>query len=581
MMYRIFSYILAALLMVGGTFFHLSVVEAATLTFVRDTITSSAPATTTNHTIEFTLTNAIPASGQIVISFLENGSIVPAVFDEGSIDLSSATSTLGPYTDRDIGVAQTAAIDGVSVVTGLNGVITFDLNTTTGFPAGTLLRVELGTQATYGGAGTSEMINANITGSRKVLIEVNDASGGVIDYAHAIYFLIIPVTAGPLSNIDDTPPILSSGLPTGVLPFNTASVLMTLASDQLAHCRYSATSGIAYASSTFDFDQVFDFFQSTVITGLVNGDAYNFYVRCTDPQDNVNTADYLINFEIGVDPTATGTGPPLPPAPPTPPPSSGSSGGPGPKVGAGPGAFLETSSVIIKGKAYPGSNLTILKDGVKEDSTNASSDGSFSFTVSGLERGTYTFSIYAVDSENKKSATYSSTVYLISGTDTLVSPVFIPPTINVENDTIDPGSDIDLFGFGVPNSEVGVIINKQGNVLDTDIYAATSSVGSNGEWSLTYNTADFAQDTFLVKAYTRSDGFDASDFSPVLYIGVGGEPAPDFSLRADLNKDGYVNLVDFSILLFNWGTSDDVADINLDGTVDLTDFSIMIFFWTG
>ena len=69
--------------------------------------------------------------------------------------------------------------------------------------------------------------------------------------------------------------------------------------------------------------------------------------------------------------------------------------------------------------------------------------------------------------------------------------------------------------------------------------------------------------------------------STVIYMGVGQDPSPDFSLRADLNKDGKVNLIDFSILLFNWNTDDTVADINQDGTVNLTDFSIMIFYWTG
>jgi hypothetical protein len=54
---------------------------------------------------------------------------------------------------------------------------------------------------------------------------------------------------------------------------------------------------------------------------------------------------------------------------------------------------------------------------------------------------------------------------------------------------------------------------------------------------------------------------------------------------ADLNRDGKVNLTDFSILLFWWntdgGTSDPSADINGDKKVNLTDFSILLFNWTG
>jgi hypothetical protein len=66
-----------------------------------------------------------------------------------------------------------------------------------------------------------------------------------------------------------------------------------------------------------------------------------------------------------------------------------------------------------------------------------------------------------------------------------------------------------------------------------------------------------------------------------LYVGLGEDPNPNFGNRSDLNRDGKVNLVDFSILLFNWKGSDAVADINQDGTVSLTDFSIMLANWTG
>ena len=59
---------------------------------------------------------------------------------------------------------------------------------------------------------------------------------------------------------------------------------------------------------------------------------------------------------------------------------------------------------------------------------------------------------------------------------------------------------------------------------------------------------------------------------------VGGEAA---CAEADLNHDGRVNLTDFSILLFHWGTDNECADQNQNGIVDLVDFSIMMYYWTG
>ena len=60
------------------------------------------------------------------------------------------------------------------------------------------------------------------------------------------------------------------------------------------------------------------------------------------------------------------------------------------------------------------------------------------------------------------------------------------------------------------------------------------------------------------------------------------ETAGSCPKSADINSDRRVNLVDFSILLFNWGRlSNQHADLNCDGQVDLTDFSILLYYWQG
>ena len=54
-------------------------------------------------------------------------------------------------------------------------------------------------------------------------------------------------------------------------------------------------------------------------------------------------------------------------------------------------------------------------------------------------------------------------------------------------------------------------------------------------------------------------------------------------VRADLNGDCSVNLVDFSILAYWYKRSGFPAayDLNGDGKIDLVDFSIMAYYWTG
>ena len=89
-------------------------------------------------------------------------------------------------------------------------------------------------------------------------------------------------------------------------------------------------------------------------------------------------------------------------------------------------------------------------------------------------------------------------------------------------------------------------------------------------------------DTYEVSALTDLvDISAASQESPAVLLGVGEVPQGDLCPRADIDNNSAVNLTDFSILLFNWGTTDPVANINSVGTVDLTDFSILLFCWTG
>jgi hypothetical protein len=123
---------------------------------------------------------------------------------------------------------------------------------------------------------------------------------------------------------------------------------------------------------------------------------------------------------------------------------------------------------------------------------------------------------------------------------------------------------------------------KLAQVSTGDIVATTTAAG-NGSWTLTLQTTGLSQGTYeLVAQGKMPNGLVESDKSARKTIGIGVKVADDTCLgRGDLNCDGVVNLVDFSILLFNWNSTSAVADINGDGTVALPDFSIMLYNWTG
>ena len=57
------------------------------------------------------------------------------------------------------------------------------------------------------------------------------------------------------------------------------------------------------------------------------------------------------------------------------------------------------------------------------------------------------------------------------------------------------------------------------------------------------------------------------------------DSAPTPTLQADLNNDGAVNAMDWSIMNTRWNTSDTTADINNDGIVNTIDWSVMNREW--
>ena len=149
-----------------------------------------------------------------------------------------------------------------------------------------------------------------------------------------------------------------------------------------------------------------------------------------------------------------------------------------------------------------------------------------------------------------------------------------------------PGEEIVFSGVTVPNATVTFSID------DGDEITKECQSNGDGAWEIIVDTTGLTVDTFhtaktffsLDQKATEDSNEIQSGFSQSINFFVGEGDGPEVFF-ADLNVDGIVNIIDFSILLFNWGRSggglSPTPDINYDGIVDLTDFSIMIFYWTG
>ncbi len=262
---------------------------------------------------------------------------------------------------------------------------------------------------------------------------------------------------------------------------------------------------------------------------------------------------------------------------------SGGAGGGGAGVAQGyvPGSFTPPSQtkVIIRGKSYPNSDVHVLLDGKVIGIVKADPKADFYFESMEITPGVASFGLWSEDVGGIKSTLLVLTLRITSGAVTTVSGAYISPSINVDKNVVIRGEKLKVFGQSVPNAQIEVHVHSNEKIIQK-----TNSTNT-GSWEIDLNTNPLADEEFhTTKALFQLDlsgNLIKSGFSRSVsfYVGrsVKTEPCPG----ADLNKDKRVNLTDFSILLYYWGSNNACADQNHNGKVELVDFSIMMYYWTG
>lgn len=567
-------YIALVALLVGAmvTFAHAPLARAADqLSYVSDTINDSRLSLPANHVIVFRATSGIPASGKIVISFENNAFPIDPSFSETDMNLAvSASSPFSGFDERTLASTADNANDGVFIKP-FSGPITITLSSGAGITAGSYVRILLGTNAP---AGAYQISNPSVTASYHISLNTYTAGGALIDYGAAMVAILPGI--GVDANTNGTVPVLSNGLPSGTIPSNVTGVLVSFNTNLYATCRYSMVPDIAYKSMTIDTtDNSLHTFHTFTVTGITKGDTYTYYARCSDFAGMVNPDDYIISFTAG-DPTGTGAG-------------GGTGGGAaaspsgGGGGGGGGGAPYPTSpntpSLVISGVAMPNVAIAVLQDGAPI-SASASTDGrgNFSVSIPSLPQGTYSFTVEATNGGSTPLSVYTTTITLISGTTNNITGIVLPPSIGFVTSTVALGKPFLLSGLSVPSSTVDIWVINPTSAKEP--LEGTAVADSNGVWSYPLSTKGLSMGTYQIKARASVRSFATSNYSSLSFLGVGEAPTANLKI-GDLNGDGKVNLVDFSILLAHWGTNYVLADLNGNGKVDLPDLSIMLSHWTG
>ncbi len=596
------------------------------ITEYKDLISNSTPLVASNHTLSFKLDTTVsggayievtPPPGFEVIStstFAAERNVTLAV--NGS--LRASDSVLSP------------GVDMVEIIPGSPGMIRYTLNPSEGISAGSRLELRIGnhtdksnvfaveystsTGTTTTDADIKPIINDSSIGTKQVQVAVYD--GSLVAEAGFLIALVDMVGLGPIDTTEEIPPYRFNGSPSSTVTGVTLSVELFVETDELAICKYSLLPGVAYGAMPVTFTGT-GLIYHTVVVAVTPNSTQTFYVRCLDDEGNFNIDDYLIQFAVSDIPTgetneegsvdgdgsgtgnqesgsgsgsggtsggdqgsATGSGGS----------GGGGGGGSGGASGSTAGGGFESEDapyrsgdgrVVMSGYAFPRSTVYALVDGKAAESVKAGNTGEYSVTIDQIARGVYTFGVYAIDAAQTKSSTFSTSFTVIGARTSALSNVNVPPTVKATPNPVNPGAALSIGGYALPNATITLENEKDGTSASKQTFTATSD--GNGMWSAAVDTGNFSIGTYKARAKAVQNGALSTNFSSYVLYGVGQNAVK--VINADLNRDGKVNLVDFSILLFWWnsngGTSDPSADINADGKVNLTDFSILLFNWTG
>lgn len=229
-------------------------------------------------------------------------------------------------------------------------------------------------------------------------------------------------------------------------------------------------------------------------------------------------------------------------------------------------ATVPDCTVTFSGYAPKNSTITFKDSGSVIGTTTANTSGVFTKTIVSTP-GSHDFSMYATDTAGRTTPeTFFSGVNLINQTDNPINNIHLPPTIALSKSSIYKGETVSVFGHAAPGSTVHVFVNG--------VEKYTAAVPT-GDWQYTFGQSVYVVGSNSIYAYLTRSGLPNSVNSSTKTLTVSN------CKRSDLNCDTFVNLTDFSILLFHWGGNNALADTNDDGKVGLIDFSIMLFDWTG
>ncbi|MFA6463904.1 MAG: dockerin type I domain-containing protein, partial [Candidatus Paceibacterota bacterium] len=239
----------------------------------------------------------------------------------------------------------------------------------------------------------------------------------------------------------------------------------------------------------------------------------------------------------------------------------------------GVGGWNMPTVLNFSGRAFPQGKISVIdKDAFSQSviSQNSFSDSNGSFTVSFISpaQGAHSYGLLIKDKEGRSSQTKFFSLGLTPG-QVIAKDIITSPTIGLRSGLVTVGQDVVISGYAIPSAKVDIDID---GVIQKQVVA-----GVDGLYVVNLNTKSLSLSSHNVRVRQTDPIFKkTSDYSltQAFVVSQTLEPAADF------NKDGKVDVKDWSMFLARWNSLDasqkKALDLNSDGKVDISDFGIFI-----
>lgn len=236
------------------------------------------------------------------------------------------------------------------------------------------------------------------------------------------------------------------------------------------------------------------------------------------------------------------------------------------------------ANLRITGSTAPDTFIVFTEAGAVLGTDVANALGGFNHLFSGLQPTTHQITLYGIDLNNLITSPIPLQIYTAASQETLISNVLLSPTLELNANDYLLGDPIIVSGSAIPAGSITVFV-------DTPLRTYYTTSADDGSWNYTItNSNEYVYGDYRAYALVQAENgwqslvSNSQNFSIISGSGTTGAACGDIS-HGDLNCDGEINLIDFSILMYYWGTSNLAADINTDNLVNLGDFSIMMYWW--